>query len=97
MANNDNDDKRLIKDKVFDTRGPVPGTVWQKLFCNSETNVTSVLARGGWDRSSPVMTPVINYREGRLRQSAGLPLRRPRQPGGRHLQRQHGVAAASAP
>ena len=47
----------MIRDKVFDTRG-------QKLFCNSETNVTSVLARGGWDRSSPVMTPVITTERG---------------------------------
>ena len=63
MSNSD-DDKSLIKDQVFDTRGPVPGTVWPKLFCNSETNVTSVLARGGWDRSSPVMAPVITTERG---------------------------------
>lgn len=63
MSNSDND-KSLIKDQVFDTRGPVPGTVWPKLFCNSETNVTSVLARGGWDRSSPVMAPVITTERG---------------------------------
>ena len=58
MSNDNN--KNLIKDPVFNNRGPVTDLTWQKLFCNSEANVSTVLARGGWDKKSPVVTPIIS-------------------------------------
>ena len=56
---NDNE-RNLIQDPVFNTRGPVTDLTWRKLFCNSESNVSAVLARGGWDKKSPVVTPIIS-------------------------------------
>ena len=50
----------MIKDKVFDKRGPIPETVLKELSIRGDaTHVSDCLSRHGWDGKELVACPIV--------------------------------------